>query len=102
MKMSRMLRFLKLLLVLFAVFVAASFTLLNDQSVMLNYYTGQVETPLAWVIFFSLAGGWILGIVSIAGWIIGLRWRLREAERKAALAETEVRNLRRMPLTDSY
>lgn len=97
-----MLRFVKLLLLLFAVFIAASFTLLNDQSVLLNYYTGQLETPLAWVIFFSLAGGWVLGIVSISGWLVGLRWRLREAERKAELAETEVRNLRRMPLTDSY
>lgn len=97
-----MLRFAKLLLLLFAVFIAASFTLLNDQTVMLNYYTGEIETPLAWVIFFSLTGGWALGIVSISGWLLSLRWRLREAERKAELAETEVRNLRRMPLSDSY
>lgn len=97
-----MLRFLKLLLVLFVVLVAASFTLLNDQSVVLNYYLGQRELPLAWVIFISLSAGWVLGIISVTGWLVSLRWRLREAERKAALAETEVRNLRRMPLSDSF
>ncbi|MDD9892549.1 MAG: LapA family protein [Gammaproteobacteria bacterium] len=97
-----MLRFIKLLLVLFVVLVAASFTLLNDQNVVLNYYLAERELPLAWVIFFSLSAGWLLGLISVAGWIIGLRWRLREAERKAELAETEVRNLRRMPLSDSF
>lgn len=97
-----MLRFLKLLMVLFVVLVAASFTLLNDQSVVLNYYLGEQNMPLAWVIFFSLTAGWLLGLISVTGWIVGLRWRLRDAERKAELAETEVRNLRRMPLSDSF
>lgn len=97
-----MLRFLKLLVVLFVVLAAASFTLLNDQSVVLNYYLAERSMPLAWIIFFSLAAGWVLGIISITGWIIGLRWRLRDAERKMALAEAEVRNLRRMPLSDSF
>ena len=97
-----MLRFLKLLLLLFAVLVAASFTLLNDQSVVLNYYVGERSLPLAWAIFFSLVAGWILGLISVSGWLFSLRWRVREAERKAELAETEVRNLRRMPLSDSF
>lgn len=97
-----MLRFFKLLLVLFVVLAAASFTLLNDQSVALNYYLGERSLPLAWVIFFSLVVGWLLGIASVTGWIVRLRWRLRDAERKAALADAEVRNLRRMPLSDSF
>lgn len=97
-----MLRFLKLLLVLFAVFVAASFTLLNDQTVLLNFYLDSRELPVAWVIFVSILGGWLLGIISVSGWLIGLRWRVREAERKAELAETEVRNLRRMPLSNNF
>lgn len=82
--------------------VTVSFALLNNQSVAIDYYFGTIQLPLTVVIFAVLVAGWILGGLSFFKYIVKIKLESREANRAANLAETEVKNLRKLPLSKDY
>lgn len=92
--------FLIILLVL-AVF-AISFTLLNTQTVKLNYYIVQVDTDLMWVILTSICLGAALGIAATLSMVFRLRHELSKRKKEVKLIEKEVANLRALPLKDNH
>lgn len=76
-------------LVFFMIFLLGiAFTLPNRHSVNLNYYLGNVDAPLAVLLFAGFALGALLGIVFSFNWIMQLRHenrRLRKQNHQAAL-----------------
>ena len=92
---------IKLLIVLLVAGAGVMLTILNPGDVVVNYYFGEGEFPLAVVI----AGVFILG--SLFGFIITgialLRSRSQAARyrRQVRDAQSELNNLRRIPLNNS-
>lgn len=87
-----------LILVLFGV----SFALLNATSVHLNFYVITLNMPLAVLMVMMLTIGVMLGFLLF----LGKYWRLKAEHRKIKnqlkLTETEIKNLRSIPLQNQH
>lgn len=90
-----------IVLLLLAIF-AISFTLLNTQSVKLNYYFAQLDTDLMWVILFSVSIGAVLGVLATMSMVFRLKHELLKKKKEVKLIEKEVANLRALPLKDKH
>jgi putative membrane protein len=95
-------RLIKFILLLAVIALTVSFALLNSQSVAIDYYFGTLELPLTVFVFIALVAGWCLGGLSFFKYIVKIKLESREANRAANLAETEVKNLRKLPLSNDY
>jgi putative membrane protein len=97
--MSRIIGYVVLLLILLLVLF---FTLLNAETVVLNYHFGELQQPLSVVILVSLLIGAMLGIAASLGIIVKHRRDLSRLKRQVKNTETEVTNLRNMPIKDDH
>lgn len=95
-------RLIKFIILLAVIALTVSFALLNNQSVAVDYYFGNLELPLTVFIFLALVAGWLLGGLSFFKYIVKIKLESREANRAANLAETEVKNLRKLPMSNDY
>ena len=93
-------RFIKLILVLAVMILGAAFTLMNAESVAVNYYFGSRDLPLSVVMVMILCVGVLLGVFGNLGRILKLKRENAELRKKAKLASQEVKNLRAIPLND--
>lgn len=93
-------RFIKLLLVLAVMILGAAFTLMNADTVVVNYYFGSRELPLSVVMVGVLCAGVLLGVLGTLGRLFGLKRENAELRRQARIASQEVKNLRALPLKD--
>ena len=93
-------RFIKLILVLAVMILGAAFTLMNAESVVVDYYFGSRELPLSVVIVGVLCAGVLLGVFGNMGRILSLKRENAELRKQARLASQEVNNLRSLPLKD--
>lgn len=97
--MSRIIGYVILLLILLLVLF---FTLLNADVVNIHYHFGELQQPLSVVILVSLLLGAVLGIAASLGIIIRHRRELSRLKRQIKNTETEVANLRNMPIKDDH
>ncbi|PWK50857.1 LapA family protein [Pleionea mediterranea] len=74
----------------------------NDQDVVLSYFIGQLDTPLAFIIVGSLLVGYFIGVISLTGRLFKLRVKLKQAQHKLGQKTKEVENLRSLPIKDDY
>ncbi|MET0025051.1 MAG: LapA family protein [Sedimenticola sp.] len=80
--------------------VGVVLTVLNSESVVLNYYFGSRELPLSVVLVAAVAFGALLGLVASLGGFFRLKRQNSELRRKAQLASQEINNLRAIPIKD--
>lgn len=80
-----------LIVLLTVVAIAFSFTALNDQSVVLDYYFGSRAMPLPVLVLLAITFGALLGVIASLGMILKskhqnlkLRRALKKTEREAA------------------
>jgi putative membrane protein len=97
-----MFRIIGLLLVLLVVVFGASFAYQNYELVTVDLWTRKFEVLLPWVVFSSLIGGWVLGVLSVSGIIVRQLREVRRLRRAVRLAETEVANLRSIPIRNAH
>lgn len=97
--MSRIIGYIFLLLILILVLF---FTLLNADAVVVNYHFGELQQPLSVVILVSLLIGAMLGIAASLSIIVRHRRDLSRLKRQVKDTETEVANLRKMPIKDDH
>lgn len=95
-----MLRLVGYLIVFVLVVLGLSFAVLNAQPVTLNYYLGTYPVPLSLALVSSLALGALLGVFVSLAMLVGTKRRLAQLQRKVAVAEQEVTNLRAIPIKD--
>ena len=95
-----MARIITSLLALILIGVAAAFSYLNASTVTVDYLLGSTEVRLHWLLYLALAGGWLLGVLSLIGPVISLAAQRRRLREQVRVMETELDNLRRLPLSD--
>ncbi len=97
-----MLRLIGFIIALLVVIMGASFAYLNFGSVEVDLWVRTYHIGLPWVVFLALVLGWVLGILSVAGIIIRQLARIRRLKRSVKLAETEISNLRSIPIRNAH
>lgn len=71
---------------------------LNTDPVTVDYLLGQAETSLSFILFVALLCGWLLGLVSCTLIVLRQRRESRRLKKEKQLLETELNNLRNLPL----
>jgi putative membrane protein len=94
------LRIIRFLLMLLVVVIGAAFTVLNADPVMLNYYRGSIELPLALVLMAMLMLGALLGMLASLASNLRLRRELSVLRRQRRMDRQEIDNLRALPIKD--
>ncbi|MDD3517068.1 MAG: LapA family protein [Chromatiales bacterium] len=94
-------KFFYLLVLLVAVAIGVSFTVLNAGTVDVNIYFRSFSVPVALVVFLSVFVGAVLGVVACTGMIWARHRELRSLRRRARLAEEELDKLRKIPIKDT-
>ena len=85
---------LNLSILLIVVIIAFSFTALNDENVILNYYIGSREIPLPVVILMAIAFGALLGVMASLGMILKSKRQNLKLRNTIKKTEREIMNLR--------
>ncbi|TQV84503.1 lipopolysaccharide assembly protein LapA domain-containing protein [Aliikangiella coralliicola] len=94
--------FITIILSLLLFVVSALFFAQNDSLVMINYFSGQLEWQLNWVMVLCLLVGFALGVASVIGNLFKTKFQLRQAKNKLEGCQKEVNNLRALPIKDEY
>ena len=97
-----MLRLIYISLALVVIIFGVAFSVLNAESIQLNYYLGSIELPLSLVLVLAMILGAILGIFASLSLIIGSRRSATKLKRSVEVAEKEIVNLRNIPIKDNH
>lgn len=95
-----MLRLIKTIAVLVALSLGISIAFFNATPVSVNYLFGRVELSLVVVMIGALLFGFVLALILCASHVWGVRLETRRLRRRLQDAETELKNLRNLPLRD--
>lgn len=95
-----MLRLIKTIAVLVALCLGISVALFNATPVSVNYLFGRIEMSLVVVMIGALVFGFVLALVLCASHVWAVRLEARRLRRRLQDAETELKNLRNLPLRD--
>ena len=82
--------------------VSALFFAQNDSVVEIKYFAGSFQWQMNWVLVSILVSGFLLGVLSILTSLISTKIKLANANRKIALKDKEISNLRALPINDKY
>jgi lipopolysaccharide assembly protein A len=93
-------RFIKLFILIFVMLFGAVFTVLNSETIPVNYYFGTRDMPLSLVLTLVLGVGVLLGLLSGMGRIVGLKREIQMLKRRSEMVSKEVNNLRALPLKE--
>ena len=97
-----MLRIIGLVVVVLVVVLGASFAYINSGTVTVHLWVRTYELSLPFALFCALMIGWVLGILSTVGVIVRQLREIRRLRRAARLAETEINNLRSIPIRNAH
>ncbi|MRH77432.1 DUF1049 domain-containing protein [Spiribacter sp. C176] len=86
---------------IFAIILIAlglSFAMLNPQPVALDFYFGQSTLPLSLALVMALAIGAFVGVLVVVGIVFRQRWQLRRLNRQLSTVQSELSELRKLPI----
>jgi uncharacterized integral membrane protein len=92
----RRLTFTALYLLIFLLGVV--FTLLNKNTVVVNFHLGQFELPVAVLVILAMFLGVILSLIVCYGTKLKYRVEVRGLRKRIDVQEQEIQNLRKIPL----
>ena len=93
-------RVLKILVILLLTAAGAIFAVLNPHPVLVDYYFGRLELPVAVVVVAALGGGALLGMLAGLRAVLGMKRENARLRRRARLTAEEVNNLRTLPIKE--
>lgn len=93
---------LQLFIVIVILIVAAAFAALNDQVINLNYFIGEVESRLTFVIISSFFLGMLFCFLLLIGLILKGRMERRRMRQELRLKNQELTNLRELPVKEDF
>lgn len=80
--------------------VAIIFSTLNFSQVPFHYLFGETRLPLSVLLVAAFVGGFIAGLLLDAWVMHRQKARIRRLERQLEACESEISNLRKLPLKD--
>jgi len=83
-------------------FIGLAFAVLNAGTVELKYYLGTLSIPLALLLIIVLLTGALLGGVASVGLALHQHRENHHLRKKLSLIETELKNLREIPIKDAH
>jgi len=86
------------LLVVVAMFV---FAYANTGKIVVDYLFFQWQTSISLAVTCAFAAGWLFGVACASGWVFGLVRERRQLRQALRASESEVSNLRTLPITDA-
>lgn len=95
--MSKVFRIIFLVVVLIA---AISFSVVNAHDVRLNYYLGEIDLPLSFIIVASLIVGAALGSIAMLKPLFGQKLENAKLKKTIRVNEKEITNLRSIPVKE--
>lgn len=93
-------RFISMLVVLIISVFGVAFAILNSESVTINYYVSQVTLPLSLLSVLVFSVGCLLGMVVNAWFMIRAKLTERRLRYRVQQLETEVQQLRSLPVQE--
>ena len=95
-------RIISYFLLLLIILVGVTFATLNSNAVTVNYYIGHNTMPLSLLLVLVFAIGGLLGIL-VGFWLLfKIKVKNYRLTQRLKLAETEIENLRAIPLQDKH
>lgn len=82
--------------------LTAAFAALNDGIISVNYFIGDTDVRLTYLLLACFAIGGLLGVMMVMGSYLKLRLQLRKLRNTVSLNEKELTNLRELPVKDPY
>ncbi|HEY0720578.1 MAG TPA: lipopolysaccharide assembly protein LapA domain-containing protein [Gammaproteobacteria bacterium] len=95
-------RLLEIVVILFVSFLGLAFAVLNAETVEIKYYLGTISLPLALILAIALLIGALLGGLASIGYVLHQRRENSRLRKKLSLVETELKNLREIPIKDVH
>lgn len=95
-----MTRILLALLLLVVLTLGAALSYFNWDPVPFNYLAGETQVPLVALLIGMFAGGVLAALLLCAGRILALRAEILRLRRQLNGANSELKNLRNLPLKD--
>ncbi|MCL4316058.1 MAG: LapA family protein [Gammaproteobacteria bacterium] len=96
-----MLRIVRSVLFLGILLASLGFALINAEIVQIDYYFGHWEVPLSLILLIAATAGALFGVVSCLGAIFRLKREVSRLRKAVKMSETEIMNLRSIPMKDS-
>lgn len=94
-------RIVLVLVLLVVLCLGAALSYYNWSNVPFNFLAGEAQVPLIALLLGVFTLGVIVALLLCAGRILGLRADLHRLKRQLADTQTEIRNLRNLPLQGS-
>ncbi len=89
------------LVILFLGFTAA-FAALNDGIITMNYFIGEAETRLTYLLLACIIFGSLMSLLLLSGKYLKMRFEIRRLRNKVSMKDQELSNLRALPVKDPY
>jgi putative membrane protein len=92
------LRLIKFIFLLAMAVLGAGFASINPEVATIHYYFGDLSLPMGMLLLGMLGLGMLLGLLASVFMLLKTRRENARLHRKAELVNTEVNNLRTIPL----
>lgn len=93
---------LQFVLVILLLGLTAAFAALNDGVISINYFVGEREVHLTYLLLACFTIGGFIGILLLSGSYLKMRFELRKLRNAVSLNNKELSNLRELPVKDPY
>ena len=89
------------LVILFLGFTAA-FAALNDGIITMNYFIGEAEIRLTYLLLACIIFGSLMSLLLLSGSYFKMRFEIRRLRNTVSMKDQELSNLRSLPVKDPY
>ena len=93
---------LQFLLVILFLGLTAAFAALNDGIITMNYFIGEAEIRLTYLLLACIIFGSLMSLLLVSGNYLKMRLELRRLRNAVSLKNQELSNLRALPVKDPY
>ena len=94
--------FITIIIALLLFVASALFFAQNDAMVVIDYFAGQSNWQLNWVMVLCILVGFAIGVASLLGNLMKTKFQLRQARAKLDKHQKELNSLRSLPVKGDY
>lgn len=93
---------LQFFLVILFLGITAAFAALNDGIITMNYFIGEADIRLTYLLLASIIFGSLMSLLLLSGNYFKMRFEIRRLRNTVSMKDQELSNLRALPVKDPY